>query len=229
VIGIDGCRGGWIAALVEGDSVSWQITTDVRELIADRQAEAVAIDIPIGLPSITDDNHRRCCDDEARNSPGVRSSSVFPAPVREVLACATYPDARELLATFGEASMSAQAFGIVPAVRKVDEALLPDDEMRVIETHPETAFAVMAGVRAGDSVLPTKKSAVGAALRLQLLSGWRADALDVLACCPVRVPIDDALDALVCAWVAQRWVAGTHQVLGDGARDARGLVMRIVV
>jgi predicted RNase H-like nuclease len=63
---------------------------------------------------------------------------------------------------------------------------------------------------------------------LRLLTAWRADVLDALAAAPSESRLDDALDALVCAWVAQRWVAGASVVLGDGARDARGLVMRIV-
>jgi hypothetical protein len=41
--------------------------------------------------------------------------------------------------------------------------------------------------------------------------------------------VDDALDALACAWSALRFATGRAEVLGDGQRDARGLVMRIIV
>jgi predicted RNase H-like nuclease len=50
----------------------------------------------------------------------------------------------------------------------------------------------------------------------------------VVARAPARARPDDVLDALVCAWVARRWVDGAAETLGDGARDARGLLMRIV-
>jgi predicted RNase H-like nuclease len=40
--------------------------------------------------------------------------------------------------------------------------------------------------------------------------------------------LDDALDALACAWAARRWRCGEARVLGDGERDAHGVLMRIV-
>ena len=121
--------------------------------------------------------------------------------------------------------MSAQAFGIVAAVRQVDAALSPRDERRVLEAHPEVAFATMADA---SGALPRKRSTAGAAARLRLLQPWRPTVLDDLTGVPDGAPLDDALDALACAWVAQRWARGEAEVLGDGTRDARGLVMRIV-
>jgi predicted RNase H-like nuclease len=42
--------------------------------------------------------------------------------------------------------------------------------------------------------------------------------------------LDDALDALACAWTAQRWAAGIARTLPDEPpRDNRGLPVRIVV
>jgi predicted RNase H-like nuclease len=220
VIGIDGCRGGWLAVSLDDDgSVGWEWTADAaRVLRAD--ADAVAIDIPIGLPEAG----ARGCDRAARAMLGRRGVSVFAAPVRAVLECATYADARAVLAGLGGASMSAQAFGIVAAVRAVDDALGPADEARIVEAHPEVAFTVMAGA----PVLPGKRTAAGVAVRLALLSAWLPTVLDALADVPVRAGLDDALDALACAWVARRWLHGSATVLGDGSRDRRGLLMRIV-
>lgn len=220
VVGVDGCRGGWLAAVVEDTGVlGWQWASDIGDLLL-RSADAVAVDIPIGLP----DSGTRACDEAARSRLGRRGVSVFSAPVRAVLGCATYGEARATLAALGGASMSAQAFGIVAAVRQADAALSAQDEPRVIEAHPEVAFATMAGGPA----LPRKRSAAGAADRLRLLARWRPAVLNELSAVPAQAPLDDALDALACAWVAQRWVRGEAEVLGDGARDARGFVMRIV-
>jgi predicted RNase H-like nuclease len=220
VLGIDGCRGGWLAALLDDDaSVAWEWTTDVATLVR-AHADAVAIDIPIGLP----DAGTRACDRAARSMLGRRGVSVFAAPVRPVLGCATYADARAVLADLGGPSMSAQAFGIVAAVRAVDEVLSPADEPRVLEAHPEVAFSRMAGA----PVLTGKRTVAGAAARLQLLTAWLPSVLEALADVPARAGLDDALDALACAWVARRWLRGTATVLGDGGRDARGLLMRIV-
>ena len=219
VLGIDGCRGGWLAASVTDNGVAWEWTTDVDRLLHGDD-DAVAIDVPIGLP----EDGRRECDRAARALLRSRGVSVFASPVRAVLGCATYADARRVLAARGGASMSAQAFGIVAAVRQVDACLRPDDEARVVEAHPEVAFCLMGG----GPDLPGKRTTAGVAVRLELLSAWRPDVLAALRQVPDRARLDDALDALACAWVAQRWVRGAHTILGDGARDTRGLPMRIV-
>jgi predicted RNase H-like nuclease len=225
VLGVDGCRGGWLAALVDDREVSWIWTRDVGELIG-RPAEAIAIDIPIGLP----DSGRRACDVEARRQLGRRGVTVFAAPLRPVLECASYGEARQVLAALGGPSMSAQAFGIVAAVRAVDAAITPADEGRVIEAHPELAFLRMTG-----TALAPKKTTVGAAQRAAALDGaWRCvnrlwpGAAALVASAPRPAAADDALDALACAWVARRWACGEAVTVGDGTRDERGLVMRIV-
>ena len=45
---------------------------------------------------------------------------------------------------------------------------------------------------------------------------------------PASAALDDALDALACAWTALRWRRGEAEVLG-GEVDATGVPMRIVV
>jgi len=219
VLGVDGCRGGWLwAVLDDDDRVTWHWTREIKELL-EQAADVVAIDIPIGLP----DAGIRACDVQARAALGRRGVTVFPAPVRPVLESTTYAEARRLLADLGGGSMSAQAFGIVGAVRQVDAALTPADEARVVEAHPELAFALM-----GDGVaLPGKRTVEGASLRVQRLTAWLPAVAQVLAEAPARARPDDVLDALACAWVARRWRAGTACVLGDGARDSHGLLMRI--
>jgi predicted RNase H-like nuclease len=218
-MGVDGCRGGWVAAVLDGPSVTWDRTDDVRALLG-ADADVVAIDIPIGLP----DHGVRACDVQARRLLGRRGASVFAAPVRAVLGCSSYAEAREVLRDRGGPSMSAQAFGLVRAVAAVDAALTPADEGRVVEAHPEVAFSVMSRGRALDA----KKTARGAAQRLSLLGAVGPDPLAAIADAPDAVPLDDAVDALACAWAAWRWATRAAAVLGDGQRDARGLVMRIV-
>jgi predicted RNase H-like nuclease len=218
VLGVDGCRGGWLAARLSGGDVTWTWTDGIAGLL--ELGLPTAVDIPIGLP----DAGPRACDVAARAMLGRRGVSVFPAPVRAVLGCASYAEAREVLAGRGGPSMSAQAFGLVRAVRQVDDALAAGADARVVEAHPEVAFCRMGG----GPGLASKKSTAGVAARLRLLLGWLPTALDALAEVPPRAALDDALDALACAWVARRWAAGVAQVLGDGSRDTRGRPMRIV-
>jgi len=219
VLGVDGCRGGWLAAeLSDDDQVAWTWTADIAELLR-QPVDVVAIDIPIGLPEAG----TRACDVQARVALGRRGVTVFPAPVRPVLDCTTYAEARAVLAAAGGRSMSAQAFGIVAAVRQVDVHISRNDEARVVEAHPELAFALMGG-----TPLPGKRTAEGMAMRSQLIGAWLADTTAVINEAPSRARPDDVLDALACAWAARRWRAGTACVFGDGTRDGRGLLMRIV-
>jgi predicted RNase H-like nuclease len=224
VIGADGCKGGgWVLAVLDGEGrLGWEWADDTAALlaVADRHgARAVALDVPIGLPAL---GGRRACDDLARARLGARRSSVFAAPAREVLRCASYAEARPLAP-----SLSAQAFGLVPRIREVDGALRargPDVHARVVECHPEVAFAAMAG--APGPALAPKKTARGALQRLGLLEGCVAGG--VPADVPPGAGLDDALDAAACARTARRWAGGEAEVLGDEV-DALGLPMRIVV
>jgi predicted RNase H-like nuclease len=222
VLGADGCRGGgWVVALVDGKGdLHWEWADDTATLLAladEYSADAVALDVPIGLPSI---GQTRRCDALARTRLGLRRSSVFAAPPREVLSCADYASARAMAPP-----LSAQAFGLVPRIREVDTALRerrPSVHDRVVECHPEAAFALAA---AGRLALATKKSATGSLQRLRLLE-------EVFDDIPVDVPpgatLDDALDAAACAVVARRWANGDAEVLG-GEPDKLGVPMRIVV
>lgn len=218
VVGVDGCRGGWLAAVCDADRVSWTWTRDVASLLA-LPADAMAIDMPIGLA----EHGRRACDVAARQLLGARRATVFDAPLRAVLSCASYVEARTVLTELGERSMSAQAYGLVRAVRELDEALTPADGTRVVEAHPEVAFLRMAG-----RPLAAKKTALGRAERLEALATTWPDVAATAAAAGRPAAPDDALDALACAWVARRWVRGEATVIGDGERDTRGLPMRIV-
>ena len=223
VLGADGCKGGaWVVSVVDGEGgLSWEWAADTAALLAlaDRLgAAALALDVPVGLPVL---GGVRPADALARSRIGARRSSVFAAPPREVLACSTYAQARPVAP-----SLSAQAFGLVPRIREVDALLRargPQVHERVVECHPEVAFAAMAG---GRPALATKKSASGALQRIGLLqeSFGRDLPVDV----PAGAALDDALDAVACAAVALRWARGDAEVLGGGT-DAEGLPMRIVV
>jgi predicted RNase H-like nuclease len=222
-LGADGCKGGgWVVAMIDGEGeLSWHSVPDTAALLGladEYDADAVALDVPIGLPTL---GGRRACDELARRRIGARRSSVFAAPPREVLDCATYAAARPLAP-----SLSAQAFGLVPRIREVDLVLReqgPGVHHRVVECHPEVAFAARV---AGRFDLAAKKTAAGALQRIALLE--EAYDAPLPADVPPAAALDDALDAAACALVALRWARGEAEVLGDEV-DAVGVPMRIVV
>ena len=97
LIGIDGCRGGWVCATAPPDlaTVTFTIETDLTAVFsaAVRDGDLVVVDIPIGLAS----REPRGCDLAARQYlQGPRKSSVFPAPCQATTAATTYEEACEL-------------------------------------------------------------------------------------------------------------------------------------
>lgn len=219
IAGVDGCKGGWVAVVKDGDGIRARILATSAELHAlFDQCVVVAIDVPIGLA----ESGRRACDHHARKHLPGRTSCVFNAPIRPVLEASTYDEARKI------AAMSIQTFEITKKVRQVDELLQTHHELRgrVFEVHPEVSFAMWNG----GTPLTTKKDAMGRETRRQLVAAHFGEAaLDAaLAATHKRAKLDDVLDAFAALWTAERIDNRQHGTLGDGHVDATGLAMRIV-
>jgi predicted RNase H-like nuclease len=215
VLGVDGWRGAWVGALLEGPSVRLLALPDAAAVLA-VDAEVVGVDMPIGLS----DDGARACDVAARKLLGRAGSSVFPAPLRPLLRAADYADACEVSRAVWGRAPSRQAWNLLPAIRDLDDALGEPPDPRVFEVHPELSFRALS-----DGVRDPKVSARGLVQRLAALRQVM-DVDDALAAAPPRVPAVDALDACAAAWSARRILVGTAAGVGDGI-DARGRAMRI--
>ena len=221
VLGVDGWRGAWVGAVLTGRSVQLLALPSVSAVLAVPEVEVVAIDMPIGLS----EDGVRACDVAAREllrRTGA-ASSVFPAPVRGVLAARDYAHARELsrAATRGTRAPSAQTYQLVAAIRQLDDALGDPPTDRVVEVHPELAFRLGLG-----GVTDRKGTASGSVQRLRALR-TAMDVEDALSAAPAGVPLVDALDACATAWSAQRLADGRAECVGDGTTDTRRRPMRI--
>jgi predicted RNase H-like nuclease len=219
VLGVDGWRGAWVGARLDGRAVELLALPDAAAVLAVPDVEVVGIDMPIGLS----DDGVRLCDVEARRRLGRAGSSVFPTPVRAVLATDDYAEARALsrAATDPPRAPSAQSFQLVRAIRSLDDALGDPPTDRVVEVHPELAFRAL-----DPAVRDPKGTARGMAQRLAALRTVM-DVDAALLDAPPRVPAVDALDACAAAWSARRIADGTAECVGDGATDARSRPMRI--
>ena len=217
VLGVDGWRGTWVGALLDGRSVTLLALPDVAAVLAVPDVELIGIDMPIGLS----DDGPRVCDVEARRRLGRAGSSVFPAPLRVVLGCADYAAACDESRRASGKALSVQAWNLVPAIRALDDALDDVPVDRVREVHPELAFRAL-----DDRVEAPKANARGLAQRIRALQPAMG-VLDALAAAPPGVPAVDALDACAAAWSARRLADGRGECVGDGALDRRGRPMRI--
>jgi predicted RNase H-like nuclease len=209
IAGVDGCRRGWVVATRTGVFLA----SSIAEVIANH--DVVGIDMPIGLPPAWG----RAADTEARRLLGRRACTVFPTPPRSLLVHTTYADANaDARHRYGK-GLQRQTWQLVPHIREVDDAMDPSMEGRVAEIHPECAFATLAGVP-----LPPKRTAEGR-------EGRRSLVRDLFGDVATHVPgaaMHDVLDAYGVLFSAERFARGEHVAMGDGARDERGLVMRIV-
>ncbi len=99
VIGVDGCRGGWLCTALDGAGGAppeWWVAADFAGVVEHaRDADLILVDIPIGL--LEGGSSPREPDVLARRMlGGRRASSVFSAPVRPVLEVPDYAAANAL-------------------------------------------------------------------------------------------------------------------------------------
>ena len=222
LVGVDGCRGGWVAAVDDGVADPGRtrllVLPDVQGVLA-LGAALVGIDIPLGLPA----SGPRACDVAARARLGPRGSSVFPAPVRAVLGASDHRDALQRSHAASGRGLSVQAWNLVPKIDDADRRIGPGDD--VFEVHPELSFATMAGTPLGTK----KRHVAGRRERVELLLAGFPDVAEQLAARPAGCAADDVLDAYAVLWTVRRIAAGTAEVLGDGALDETGRTMSITV
>jgi predicted RNase H-like nuclease len=227
VAGIDGAPGGWVVVTVGCDdkgAADVRLVPDLLGVMAQIDAAtlaAVAIDIPIGLAA---DGARRA-DVEARQRLGPRRSSVFPAPVRSVLAATTYEEACSLSRAACGKAISKQLFNILSKIREVDTLITPERQRRLIEMSPELSLAILAGA----PMAHPKTTAAGRAERIDAL-GQVFDPGEIerhLTTAARGAQRDDILDAFAGAWTARRYSAAQHLQLG-GDVDGRGLRMEVI-
>jgi predicted RNase H-like nuclease len=217
VLGVDGWRGRWVGALLDGRRVTLLDLPDVGAVLAVPDVALIAIDMPIGLS----DDGARACDVAARRRLARAGSSVFPAPLRPVLDAVDYADACRISVAASGKALSRQAWNLMPSIRQLDDALGDPPSERVIEVHPELAFRRM-DLRVSDPKITVR----GTMQRLAALRGVM-DVEQALTDAPPLVPMVDALDACAAAWSAQRLADGQGECVGDGAADSRGRPMRI--
>lgn len=248
LVGVDGCRAGWIAAIEHGDGRA-ELRTAPRfdALLAHLPGDALfAVDMPIGLPERID-GAGRVAEIAARPLlPPGRRSSLFSIPARAAVEAGAGPFAGEAhrrgvfarVCALARATsdppraVSIQGFGLFPRILELDALLRADPflQTRVFESHPEIAFARLNG---GEAMQHSKKrdgrpfeDGMMERRALLLACGLPPELLaDPL---PRGAGEDDRLDACALLLVARRLDAGQAVSVPDPpGRDAFGLPVAI--
>jgi predicted RNase H-like nuclease len=223
VAGVDGCPAGWVSFRVEAPSLATSVeVVSLAEMLSRWPDDllCVAIDIPIGLL-----DRSRACDKAARKLLGQpRGTSVFAAPCRAALSATTHAAASQMNREKTGRGLSQQAFGIIPKIKQVDDAIMVECQRWAFEVHPEVCFWALNQCR---PMKHNKKTREGAAERIAVLRPIFPEIERNLANRPPRIGADDLLDAAAAAWTALRRHQGTARCVCPPERDEKGLAVAI--
>lgn len=224
IAGVDGCRHGWLIVEAQSDLSKATLTLAPKWHDVNSTARIIAVDMPVGLSS----NGVRQCEVEARKLLSRCASRVFKTPPRGALRFAqeNWIAANQWSKAQGFGGISKQAWAIRPKIKEIDALITPRDQLRILEAHPELAFARLNGGRA----LESKHTPEGLKARQEILlragftnfDGWLRDLRGEGA------KADDLFDACVLVLTARNHLRGEGKsVPAVEQRDSRGLKMAI--
>lgn len=232
--GVDGCKGGWFYFRLPprpGD-ITFGFVTKLKELFgsaSDKDGETdfaadgdlMLVDMPIGFPEEKGlQSVLRECDEDARRELRPRWQSVFPVPVRSVLAnpellvAASWEKAQTILTRDHlvpknqKGRLTAQSFAILAKMREVDDLLTSGKALGIVrETHPEICFLKLVKDDKGVKRLKkfSKRHGLGFRHRVAILQDCHpgAEKAIVEACEKwPQIASDDIVDAMACAVTA---------------------------
>ncbi len=228
-IGVDGCAGGWIAAILENGKLRHERYPSLRELARRYPGfPCLLIDMVIGLRNSPQQIRP---DDLARKELGLRGSTIFPVPSRAAVYAENEEEQKRAnLLTLGK-SLSRQTINIIPKIRELDEFLEENPAYRtcIFESHPELDFARLNG----SVLMSRKKEDDGITERVAVLrrylpdlsvEGLRSKAKEL------KCNIDDVVDATCLAVTASLAARGQCETIpACPEQDERGLYMRLTV
>ena len=222
VIGIDGCKAGWIIAkTLENESISFQIIKNLNDLKRINVSH-IGIDIPLQLSH----TGKRYAEIEARSLLKNRACTIFTPPTLNALRAKNYMDACEV--NFKECGkrISKQSWNLFPKIKEAQEFLENKsiNKLRVFEVHPELSFMAMNDM---SLVQASKKTDIGREIRIKLIQKFfpkfsfesvrneykKNQALD-----------DDILDSVSVLWSTQRIV---DNIANFVPKDPKRIDMRI--
>ena len=227
-VGIDWMKPYWLAAELRGTEISIRKLSDIAEINRYYlSADAVLIDIPVGIPENMAENAARP-DCEARNFlPPERKSTIFPVPCRQAIYCENYGAASaENQQVLGK-KLPSQSFAFSKMIRQVDDFLSKEMcwQNRLMESRPEVAFQMLNG---GNGLQYSKHTEAGIAERITILRSNGVDPVPLFAEFTPK-QYEDVLDALCLAVSAKLGCEHEFQTMPKNpVADSRGLKMQMV-
>ena len=224
VIGIDGCKAGWIIAkTLEDKSISFQIIKNLNDdYLKESNVSLIGIDIPLRLSS----TGKRLAEIEARVLLKNRACTIFSPPTLNALTAKNYIDACKINFKECGKKISKQSWNLFPKIKEAQEFLENKSiiELGVFEVHPELSFMAMNDM---NLIRASKKTVIGREIRIKLIQKF----FPKFSFESVRnkykknqVLDDDILDSVSVLWSTQRIVDNIAQFV---PKDSKKTDMRI--
>ena len=226
-IGIDWMKPYWLAVEIQNGELSVQKLKHIGE-INDRykNADALLIDIPIGLPENNEEASLRPDMQARAYLQGARKSSIFNVLYRQIVHAETTEQAWELNRELN-AKMAIVGDALRPMIREVDDFLAknPGWKNRLMESHPEVAFQIL---NHGKGLQHSKRTEAGVAERVAILRSHGIDPVPLFVEFAPKQH-EDVLDAVCLAVSAKLGCEnGFSSIPEKPTCDSRGLKMQMV-
>lgn len=228
-IGVDGCKGGWIASIYDKGSFEIKKYASVEELVeSNKNYNELLIDMVIGLQSNKDEVRP---DNAARALIPGRTSTIFAVPARQ----AVYAENREAIREANKKALGkdlpAQAIAIIPKMRELDEFLQdnPEHKNRLKESHPEVCFSRLNG----SVVMSRKADGEGITERVGIIKQYMPEITEEYIYQEAKrfkCNADDIVDSIVLCITANLEAQGKTDVIPEYVQeDITGLKMQMTI
>lgn len=228
-VGVDGCKGGWIAAILNEGELKIEKFNTIEDLVNGcSDMDECLIDMVIGLPSSK--NHIRP-DTYARQIIKERSSTIFPVPCRQAVYAKTVSDAYDENVRVLGKKFTPLTVGIMPKMREIDSFLQNNQKYKNVikESHPEVCFARLNG----KTILSKKSEFDGIEERIHLLTKYIPELsfANVVNLAKVfKCNADDIVDAICLTITANLAGQGYFETIPKNPmRDETQLCMQMVI
>lgn len=228
-IGVDGCRKGWIAAVLNHGDLILKKYDCINDLVRDYpKFDCFLIDMPIGLQ---DNETQTRPDRDAKAELGLKAYAVFPVPCREAVYEEDEVAQKSANIRTLKKSLAKQSTALIPKIKEVDVFLTSHPEYKniILESHPELAFSRMKG-----AILVSKKKEITGFIEREALLAEYMDKSQLvgmwekarqIGCAP-----DDILDAICMAVTAAMNAHGMCETIpAKPVEDSKGLKMQMIV
>jgi len=228
-IGVDGCRGGWIAAVYDHGKLCVEKYNSISAVIqAYPSFDEFLMDMVVGLAS---DSKQIRPDAAARKLIPGRASMIFAIPCRQAVYADTEAEQVEANKRVLGKSLAKQTMGIISKMREVDSFLQENPKYKELfkESHPEVCFSRLSGA----VVMSKKAQPEGLRERVAILKRYLPDLEQDFVLTQAKLykcNPDDVVDAICLAVSANLVFQGQSEILPEQPmKNNEGILMRLTI